>query len=234
MILSGPSGVGKGSLQCAVRKLHPTLLDARPLLCTDRAPRGTETHGRDYYFLPTAFIRSLEKNQDFAVSKVRSNWQAIHIPQVQALLAGSDGLVFAEVFHAFGAVLQERAAAQGFESVRVFLLPCALGSSEPEVVQAMEEKLRARGTDVEEKIEERARSAPDEMTSATTYTHRLINSAGEDDVDEWGECGTRYGERGTRPIDSLDDLGPKARWLVKTFVRILHGDLPPGDYERSE
>lgn len=233
VILSGPSGVGKGSLQCALRKLHRGMLDARPILCTDRAPRNTEQHGRDYYFLPSAFIRSLEKSDDFAVARVRSDWQAVHLSQVRELLEKSNGLVFAEVYHVFGAALLERAAALGFKTTSVFLLPRPLGTPSDDIICAVEKKLRTRGTDDEDKIRDRSRSAPDEMASARAYTHRLLNPAGEDDIDEWGECGTRRGEKGEKPIASADDLGPNARWLVETFVRISQGDLPPGDYARD-
>jgi guanylate kinase len=230
VILSGPSCVGKGPLQCAVRKLHPGLLDARPILCTDRAPRETEVHGRDYYFLPTVFIQSLGKSEDFAVARVRSDWQAIHLQQVRELLERSNGLVFAEVYHVFGAALLKEAASLGFQTTSVFLLPRPLGTSRDDIICTMEEKLRARGTDDDDKILDRARSAPDEMASAWAYTHRLLNPAGEDDVDEWGECGTRHGKKGEKTIGTLADLGLKARWLVETFMIILRGDPPSGDY----
>lgn len=231
-ILSGPSGVGKGPLQCAMRKLYPGMLDARPILCTDRSARDTEMHGRDYYFLPTKFIRSLEKSPDFAVSPVRTDWQAIHLPEIEQLLESND-LVFAEAFYRFGPVLLERAASRQFDSVRVFLLPLPIDTLRDEITRVMTRKLQLRGTDSQKKIEDRAGTAADEMAAAHAYTHRLLTAAGEDDIDEWGECGTRNRVRGARPIASLDDLGPNARWLVETFVRILRGELPPGDYSRD-
>jgi len=231
-ILSGPSGVGKGPLQCAVRKLYPGMLDARPILCTDRAPREGERHGREYYFLPTAFIRSLEKSPDFVVSPVRTDWQAIHLPEVEQLLQNSD-LVFAEVFYTFGPVLLERATTRQFESLRVFLLPLPLDTLRDEITSVMTRKLELRGTDSPQKIQDRATAAADEMAAARAYTHRLLNPVGEDSIDEWGECGTRNGVRGTKLIASLDDLGPNARWLVESFTKILRGQLPPGEYSRD-
>ena len=94
----------------------------------------------------------------------------------------------------------------------------------------MRDKLQRRGTDSRVKIAERAESAPDEMQVARTYTHRLLNHASEDTTDEWGEFGTFGSEKGKKRIDSLEDLGPNAWWLVETFVKILNVELPPGDY----
>lgn len=231
-ILSGPSCVGKGPLQSAVQKLYPGLIDARPILCTSRPARKGETHGKDYYFLPESFIRSLEKSSDFVVSSVRTDWQAIHLPQVEELLQSND-LVFAEVYYTFGPVLLERVVTRRFESVRVFLLPLPLNTSSTHVVKVMKGKLVRRATDSPEKITDRCSSAPTEIEKASTYTHRLVNPSGEDDVAEWKSLGTCGGEKGQGDVNSIEDLGPNAIWLVKTFVKILNGELPPGDYSRE-
>ena len=66
------------------------------------------------------------------------------------------------------------------------------------------------------------------MANAIHYSYVLLNPAGEDDVEEWGELGTRGGKPGGRPVKSLDDLGPAAKWLVLTFVDILRGAVSAG------
>ena len=77
--------------------------------------------------------------------------QAIHLPQVEELLATSD-LVFAEAFYTFGPALLERAATRQFESIRILLITLPLDTEPDQVVRSMEQKLRCRGTDAEEKI----------------------------------------------------------------------------------
>jgi guanylate kinase len=235
LTLSGPSGVGKSPLEAAVNRLYPGLLAARPVLCHSRRPRvgRGEVHGQHYYFLPPALIRSLADDPDFLVARVRSEWQAIDLLQVADLLAQHE-LVYAEVFYTFGEPLSRLAAEGGFTTCRVFLLPvdwdpAAKGAA---IVELMRGKLTRRGTDAPAKIEERARFAPAEMEAAGGFTHRLINPAGEDDVDEWGEFGTRGGVPGERAIRRIEDLGPNARWLVETFVEIAGGRLGPGEYRR--
>jgi hypothetical protein len=102
------------------------------------------------------------------------------------------------------------------------------------IVGLMRGKLTRRGTDVPDKIEGRARDALVEMQASGAFTHRLTNPAGEDDLDEWGEFGTRGGVPGERAIHQIEDLGPNARWLVETFVEIAKGRLGPGTYRRDE
>ena len=227
VILSGPSGVGKGPLQRAVERLYPGKLKARPVLSTSRPPRGREVHGRDYYFLPESFIRSLGSSPDFVVSLVRSDWQAIHLVQVGELL-DSNELVFVEAFYTFGQPLLPKATARGIAVSSVFLVPVEPGTPPDTIVSTMRAKLDRRGTDDEKKKEERAGDAPKELQKSADYTHVLLNTVGEDDVDEWGEFGTLFDKPGTRSIQKLTDLGPRAKWLVDQFVKILDGNLPPG------
>jgi guanylate kinase len=229
VILSGPACVGKGSLQRAVERLYPDKLKARPVLCTSRPPREREVHGRDYYFLPAPFIKSLEPAPDFAVSRVRSDWQAIHLVQVEELLDAND-LVFAEVFHTFGERLGAKARAKNVPVSSVFLVPAGPGTPNETIVRLMKSKLDRRNTDAEPKKKERSSDAPAEIANAVYYTHTLLNTAGEDDTEEWGECGTRDNKPGERKIHALDDLGPAAKWLVQTFVGILDGTVVSGLY----
>lgn len=230
LTLTGPSGVGKSALQKAVDRFSPDLLKGRPVLCHSRLPRTGEIHGQHYYFLPPALIKSLTGNDNFLVAPVRSDWQAIDLLQIADLLTSYD-LVFAEVFYTFGPSLSRLASAGGVKTSSIFLLPTDMDplTKSPEIVEMMQEKLISRGTDTHTKIKERALLAPTEMQAASQFTHRLINSASEDNIEEWGEFGKRGGVKGG-DIKNLKELGPNARWLVETFVKIATGDLPPGDY----
>ena len=127
LTLTGPSCVGKSPLEAAVNRLYPGLLAARPVLCHSRKPRvgRGEVHGRDYYFLPVALIRSWADHPDFLVSQVHSAWQAIDVVQVEELMAKHD-LVFAVAYRTFGPSLARLAAERGFEFRSVFLLPADL------------------------------------------------------------------------------------------------------------
>jgi hypothetical protein len=91
----------------------------------------------------------------------------------------------------------------------------------------MRGKLLRRGTEPPQKVEERIASLAAELAHSSGYTHRLVNTAGEDDIKEWGEFGTRDGKQGDRQIKSLTDLGPRAKWIVETFVQVLYGQIKP-------
>lgn len=228
VILSGPACVGKGPLQEAVNKFYPNLISARPILCHSRHPRVErgEIHGQHYYFLPPAFISSLQSNADFAVSKVRSDWQAIDLLQIENLLHGND-VIFAELFHTFGEIIRDRLPSRDFTFYSIFLFPCSPDTQDHIIIKTLKTKLINRGTEKEPKLTERAKSAPEEMRSAHNYTHRILNLATEDDIEEWGEFGTREGKCGERKIHTVEDLGNNARWLVETFVNIAKGEIPP-------
>ena len=95
----------------------------------------------------------------------------------------------------------------------------------------MRAKLDRRGTDSESKRKDRSEAAPDEIQHAASYTHILLNPAGEDDIDEWKCFGTQGGKPGVGRVECLTDLAPNARWLIDTFIKIVAEDLPPGYYE---
>jgi guanylate kinase len=165
------------------------------------------------------------------VSPVRSDWQAIHLVQVEELFEANN-LLFAEVFHTFGGTLRAKAAAKKVPVLSVFLVPAEPGTPPAEIVSIMRQKLERRGVDDQKKIDERSKDAPGEIENSRHYTHVLLNRVGEDDTDEWGEFGTRDGKAGERAVHSFDDLGPAARWLTEKFLAILNGELPEGFYQR--
>jgi hypothetical protein len=126
--------------------------------------------------------------------------------------------------------LLSKAQAKGIAVSSVFLVPDEPATSPDKIIATMREKLDRRGTDDEKRRKERSEDAPNEILKSTDYTHVLLNTAGEDNVDEWGEFGTLSANPGTRLIQRPDDLGPRAKWLVERFVEVLDGALPPGYY----
>lgn len=229
LTLSGPSGIGKGPLQDAVNRFYPDLLKTRLILYNSRLPRSGEINGIHYYFFSSEFIQSLAAKRNFLVAQVRSDLQAIDILKLNELFKSND-LVFCEIFYTFGNILQSLASESGFKTYSVFLIPTV--ENQNTIVNIMREKLKRRGTDNQVQIEARAQSAPIEIKASSCFTHRLLNSASEDDIEEWGELGKYQDTKGSRTIKKLNDLGPNAQWLVETFVQIATGKLLPGEYRR--
>jgi len=223
VILSGPSGVGKGPLLAALRRYYADMVWAELILCTSRSPRLKrntgmfEVHGRDYYFLPRGLFSQLDP-QRFIVAPVRSVLQAIDLEVLQDLLSGHD-LVIGEVHPSLARPLVEwlRANRPEVRVVSVFLLPVspeevqtAGGQSgkapEQVVYELMKVKLRRRGEDPPSKVEERARAAWGEIQMSRDYDFQLVNHAGEDDIQAW-----------------TDPLAEEPRRVLDEFVAIAKG-----------
>ncbi|MBR2325572.1 MAG: guanylate kinase, partial [Clostridia bacterium] len=62
-VISGPSGVGKGTLVKALLEEDPTL--ALSISCTTRAPRAGERHGVEYFFLTREEFDKRRESGDF-------------------------------------------------------------------------------------------------------------------------------------------------------------------------
>ena len=63
MVISGPSGVGKGTIVKALKQRRADVVES--ISCTTRAPRNGETHGKEYFFLSKEeFLRRIDA-QDF-------------------------------------------------------------------------------------------------------------------------------------------------------------------------
>ncbi|KJR86290.1 uncharacterized protein SPSK_02829 [Sporothrix schenckii 1099-18] len=64
IVISGPSGVGKGTLCQKLCERHPDLF-ATTVSHTTRAPRPGEKHGRDYYFVSWDDFRASVESDAF-------------------------------------------------------------------------------------------------------------------------------------------------------------------------
>ena len=61
IIISAPSGTGKGTIIARLMAEHPELRLRFSISATSRPPRGVEEHGREYYFFsPEEFRRHIE------------------------------------------------------------------------------------------------------------------------------------------------------------------------------
>src|SRR5207344_417881 len=72
-VLSGPSGVGKGTVVAAVRRLHPQIWVS--VSCTTRAPRRGETDGVEYHFVDRDEFAAMVESGDFLeYAEFAGNW----------------------------------------------------------------------------------------------------------------------------------------------------------------
>lgn len=160
-IVAAPSGAGKTTL---VRKLLEQ--DAAVQLSisyTTRAPRPGEQNGREYHFVDVAEFSAMRERGDFLEwAEVHGNFYGTSRTWLAAQMqAGRDVLLEIDWQGA------QQVRKQFPQAVGIFILPPSL--------QALEQRLRGRGTDSEEVIARRLSAAVDEMRHVDEFDFAIIN-----------------------------------------------------------
>jgi guanylate kinase len=164
-VITGPSGVGKGTLISRLLERIPAL--ELSVSATTRPPRLGEVDGRDYHFLGSAeFERRVDAGEFLEHATYSGHEYGTLRSEVEERLRRG-GSVVLEI-EAQGA-RQVRAAMP--ESVQVFIAPPDPGD--------LRRRLEGRGTDDPEAIERRLETARDELAAEDEFGHVVVN----DDVD---------------------------------------------------
>ena len=158
LVITGPSGVGKGTLIKGLLELMPGLELA--VSATTRKPREGEVNGVDYHFL---------SEEDFD-RRVAAGEFVEH-----AEYAGNRyGTLKSELSRpARGIVLE--IDVQGARQVREALPEAILIFIEPPSFEDLERRLAGRASDQPEKIQRRLAAARDELAAADEFDHRIVN-----------------------------------------------------------
>lgn len=160
-VITGPSGVGKGTL---IKELLEQVPDLElSVSATTRSPREGEINGRDYHFLtPEEFERRTDENDFLEWATYSGNRYGTLRSEVERRLeAGRSVVLEIEVQGA----QQVRAAKP--DSVQIFIAP-----PDPTVLR---QRLFSRGTDSPEAIDARLKVAAQELAVQGDFDHRVIN-----------------------------------------------------------
>lgn len=160
-VLAAPSGAGKTTLVHALIKRHPELKFS--VSYTTRAPRTTETPGRDYFFVsPEEFLRLQETGELLESAVVFDNHYGTGRSQVEQHLQEGRSVILEIDWQG---AQQVRAAMP--DAVSVFILPPSISE--------LEHRLRSRKTDSETVISRRLRDSLGDMEHWHEFNYAIIN-----------------------------------------------------------
>jgi guanylate kinase len=160
-VITGPSGVGKGTLISRLLERVPDL--ELSVSATTREPREGEADGRDYHFLTREeFDGRIEREAFLEFATYSGNRYGTLRSEVRKRLdAGHSVVLEIEVQGA----RQVRAAMR--ESIQVFIAP-----PDPGVLR---ERLESRGADSAEAIDARLEVAEQELAAQDEFAYRVVN-----------------------------------------------------------
>ncbi|XP_011020343.1 PREDICTED: guanylate kinase 2 [Populus euphratica] len=170
VVISGPSGVGKGTLISMLMKEFPSMFGFS-VSHTTRAPRCMEKDGVHYHFTERSIMEKEIKDGKFLeYASVHGNLYGTSIEAVEVVTdVGKRCILDIDVQGA------RSVKASSLEAIFIFICP-------PSMVE-LEKRLRSRGTETEEQILKRLRNAKTEMEqghSSGIFDHILYN----DNLDE--------------------------------------------------
>jgi len=166
-VITGPSGVGKGTLIRALLERFPGF--KLSVSATTRRPRPGERDGVDYHFLSQEeFQRRLDAGEFLEHAEYAGNRY---------------GTLRSEIERADGALVLE-IEVQGARQVREALPEAKQVFIAPPNEEALRLRLATRGTDTPEQVDRRLDTARRELEARSEFQYVVVNDRLEKAVDE--------------------------------------------------
>ena len=209
LILSSPSGGGKTTIARELLKLRADT--GYSVSCTTRQPRDKEAQGRDYYFLSRHEFDEARVSGAFAESaEVHGEMYGTLRREVDRLLAAGKHVVMDIDVQGARQFIAAYPA-----SALIFVLPPDVG--------VLLDRLRARGTEDQESMARRLRSAIAELQAVGMYQYVVVN----DDLGRAVESVSRIIDAEAAKTARTSDLAG----TLQSLVAGLEGEL--ADINRS-
>ena len=161
IVLTGPSGVGKGTI---VRELLPRYEQLfLSISATSRQPREGEVDGKDYFFKSREeFEAMIAAKELLEWAEYAGNYYGTPLPPLTAQMEqGKSAILEIEVIGA------NSVKSIYPEALRIFILPPSF--------EVLEERLRGRGTDADEVIAKRLARAKEELELSKEFDYQIVN-----------------------------------------------------------
>jgi guanylate kinase len=164
-VITGPSGVGKGTLIAALMQRMPQLKLA--VSATTRPPRAGERDGVDYHFLSPAEFQARVEAGEFAEHVDYAGCSYGTLRSELESKAAPDGAAVLEIEVQGARVLRGALP----RATQIFIAPPSFDE--------LRARLIGRGTDDPEKIERRLRVAESEIAAQSEFGHVVVNDSFE-------------------------------------------------------
>ena len=170
LVLSGPSGVGKGTVKSAIVK-NKVFPFEYSVSMTTRKPRPGEVNGKDYYFVSQErFKQAIKQNELLEYNQYVNNFYGTPKAPVKKMLdEGKDVLLEIDVNGA------KKVRKQMPDGVFIFLTPPDL--------HTLHTRLENRGTESEDVIMGRIKQARQEILVMQDYDYAVVNDTVANAVD---------------------------------------------------
>lgn len=169
VVISGPSGVGKTTLEKRAVEVDPTLIPS--ISTTTRAPREGEESGTDYFFVTLEVFEQMKDRELVEWAEVHGEFYGTPRRFVEdELAAGHDVLLNIDVQ---GGIRVKKVFP---DAVMIFILPPSF--------ETLKERLLERGDDDAAALDARIETAAREITASDNYDYVVVNDDLETAVEQ--------------------------------------------------
>lgn len=170
IVISGPSGVGKGTLVGELLKNSDDF--ALSISATTRQPREGEVHGVNYFYITKEeFLDKVNNNGMLEYAQYNGNYYGTPREYVESTTQNGKNIIL-EIEVQGAKKIQD----MGLGVVTIFVMPPSW--------EVLKKRLMGRGTETEDVIENRLNIAKEEMTQADKYDYIVINDHLPDCVED--------------------------------------------------
>lgn len=164
IIMSGPSGVGKGTIREELMKQTDLNL-FYSVSMTTRSMRPGEQDGREYYFVSREeFDRNIESGNLLEWAEFVGNRYGTPKDKVEKMRSEGKNVLLEIEVNGTAKVLEK---VNGDDVLSIFILPPSL--------EVLENRIRGRGTETEEIIKNRVNRARQELAYQKQYKYAVVN-----------------------------------------------------------